>query len=136
MKRHQLLDGLRGYFLLFMLLNHLWFEGGNPIALVNHNQLGFVEDAQGVILISGLIVGLYYGRLHSTGRGAEAVRRLRARIPRVARAAARASDGAGGRCGARRPAEPGARVNRHGRGTGPPARQRYRDSETPGCRYG
>ncbi|AWK86496.1 OpgC family protein [Azospirillum thermophilum] len=80
MQRLELLDGLRGYFLVFMLLNHLWFDGGNPIALINHNQLSFVEDAQGFILISGLIVGLYYGRLHAAGREAEAGLRLRARV--------------------------------------------------------
>lgn len=80
MNRLHLLDGMRGYFLVFMLLNHLWFDGGNPIALINHNQLSFVEDAQGFILISGLIVGLYYGRLHATGRAAEANLRIRSRI--------------------------------------------------------
>lgn len=80
MTRHHLLDGLRGYFLVFMLVNHIWFDGGNPVALVNHNQLAFVEDAQGFILISGLIVGLYYGRLYAAGRDEEAGKRLRARV--------------------------------------------------------
>lgn len=79
MKRQALLDGLRGYFLVVMLVDHLWFDGGNPAALVNHNQLAFVEDAQGFILLSGLIVGLCYGRLCASGRGAEAAARLRAR---------------------------------------------------------
>ena len=48
MNRLEILDGLRGYFLVFMLLNHLSFTGGYLLVKVNHAEFGFVEDAQGL----------------------------------------------------------------------------------------
>lgn len=62
MKRYEIIDGLRGYFLVFMLINHLVFVGGYWMLLVNHNQLAFVEDAQGFVFLSGLLVGMVYSR--------------------------------------------------------------------------
>lgn len=62
MKRYEIIDGLRGYFLVFMLVNHLVFVGGYWMLLVNHNQLAFVEDAQGFVFLSGLLVGMVYSR--------------------------------------------------------------------------
>jgi len=61
MRRVPLLDGLRGYFLLFMLLTHL-FGGAYALVRVNHAELGFVQDAQGFVFLSGLLVGALYGR--------------------------------------------------------------------------
>ncbi len=40
------LDGMRGYFLVFMMLNHLIFTGGYLLVEINHRQFTFVEDAQ------------------------------------------------------------------------------------------
>lgn len=62
MPRYGLIDGLRGFFLVFMLVNHLVFEGGYWMQNVNHNKLAFVEDAQGFVFLSGLMIGLVYGR--------------------------------------------------------------------------
>ncbi len=62
MKRYEIIDGLRGYFLVFMLINHLIFAGGYWMLLINHNQLVFVEDAQGFVFLSGLLIGMVYGR--------------------------------------------------------------------------
>ena len=62
MKRYELIDGLRGYFLVFMLINHLVFVGGYWMLLVNHNQLAFVEDAQGFVFLSRLLVGMVDSR--------------------------------------------------------------------------
>ncbi|MCE6959581.1 OpgC domain-containing protein [Cereibacter sphaeroides] len=62
MPRSGLLDGMRGYFLVFMLLNHLVFQGSFWLVQINHRQLAFVEDAQGFIFLSGLLVGLVQGR--------------------------------------------------------------------------
>ncbi|NEI72937.1 DUF1624 domain-containing protein [Rhizobium lusitanum] len=62
MKRYEIIDGLRGYFLVFMLINHLVFVGGYWMLLVNHDQLAFVEDAQGFVFLSGLLVGMVYSR--------------------------------------------------------------------------
>ncbi|WP_051558989.1 OpgC family protein [Allorhizobium undicola] len=62
MKRLDVLDGMRGYFLVFMMLNHLIFTGGYLLVEFNHRQLTFVEDAQGFVFMSGLLVGMVYGR--------------------------------------------------------------------------
>jgi hypothetical protein len=62
MKRFDLIDGMRGYFLVFMLINHLIFAGGYWLVKVNHNQLAFVEDAQGFVFLSGLLIGMVYAR--------------------------------------------------------------------------
>ena len=61
-KRYEIIDGLRGYFLVTMLLNHLIFIGGNWMLSINQNQLAFVESAQGFILLSGLLAGMIYSR--------------------------------------------------------------------------
>ncbi|MGF9693443.1 OpgC domain-containing protein [Rhizobium sp. 0TCS1.26] len=62
MKRYDLIDGMRGYFLVFMLINHLIFAGGYWLVQINHNQLAFVEDAQGFVFLSGLLIGMVYVR--------------------------------------------------------------------------
>lgn len=62
MKRFEIIDGLRGYFLVFMLINHLVFAGGYWLVKINHNQLAFVEDAQGFVFLSGLLIGMVYVR--------------------------------------------------------------------------
>jgi len=61
MTRIALLDGLRGYFLVFMLITHL-FGGKYALVRVNHAELGFVQDAQGFVFLSGLLVGALYAR--------------------------------------------------------------------------
>lgn len=62
MRRVELIDGLRGYFLVSMLLTHLTFAGGYVLVKINHAQLGFVQDAQGFVFLSGLLVGAIYAR--------------------------------------------------------------------------
>ncbi|MEO3997360.1 OpgC domain-containing protein [Mesorhizobium sp. CAU 1732] len=62
MKRLDIIDGMRGYFLVFMLINHLVFVGGYWLVEINHRQLAFVEDAQGFVFLSGLLIGLVYAR--------------------------------------------------------------------------
>ena len=59
-KRLDIIDGMRGYFLVFMLINHLVFVGGYWLVEVNHRQFAFVEDAQGFVFLSGLLIGLVY----------------------------------------------------------------------------
>lgn len=58
MRRLDVLDGMRGYFLIFMVLNHLVLQGGLWLAAINHRQLMFVEDAQGFVFLSGMLIGL------------------------------------------------------------------------------
>jgi len=62
MRRLEVIDGLRGYFLVFMFLNHLSFAGGYLLARVNFAELGFVQSAQGFVFLSGLLVGMIYTR--------------------------------------------------------------------------
>jgi hypothetical protein len=62
MKRLEILDGLRGYFLVFMFLNHLSFAGGYLLVRINHAEISFVEGAQGFVFLSGLLIGLVHSR--------------------------------------------------------------------------
>ena len=62
MKRLDVIDGMRGYFLVFMLINHLVFAGGYWLVEINHRQFTFVEDAQGFVFLSGLLIGMVYAR--------------------------------------------------------------------------
>lgn len=62
MRRLDIIDGMRGYFLVFMLINHLVFVGGYWLVEINHRQFAFVEDAQGFVFLSGLLIGLVYAR--------------------------------------------------------------------------
>ncbi len=62
MSRLTILDGLRGYFLVFMFLNHLTFTGDYLLVKINHGELGFVESAQGFVFLSGLLAGLIHSQ--------------------------------------------------------------------------
>ena len=75
MRRLELLDGLRGYFLVFMALNHVYFAGGLTLKHLNHAEIGFVEDAQGFVFMSGLLIGMVYAkRMSKDGFRAGAMR--------------------------------------------------------------
>jgi hypothetical protein len=76
MGRLTILDGLRGYFLVFMFLNHLTFAGDYLLVKINHDELGFVEGAQGFVFLSGLLAGLVHGQRmirHGFGAAASAI---------------------------------------------------------------
>ncbi|PZQ49252.1 MAG: hypothetical protein DI556_11920 [Rhodovulum sulfidophilum] len=62
MRRFEILDGFRGFFLIFMAVAH--FNGllGSWLGRIHHKNFGWVEDAQGFVFISGLVAGLVYGR--------------------------------------------------------------------------
>lgn len=75
MHRLEALDGLRGYFLVFMMLNHLFFRDGYLLVKVNHQEFGYVQDAQGFVFLSGLLIGMVYtGRMKREGFWAGAKR--------------------------------------------------------------
>lgn len=60
--RIQLIDGLRGYFLIMMMMVHL--TGVQPfLSVFSHHKLGYVEDAQGFVFLSGFVIAIVYGRL-------------------------------------------------------------------------
>lgn len=73
MKRIEVLDGMRGYFLLFMLINHLVLQGGIWLEDMNLAQVMFVEDAQGFVFLSGFLIGLVQTQ-RMLRRGAAAMR--------------------------------------------------------------
>lgn len=62
MQRLLVIDGFRGFFLLFMAVAH--YDGliGSWLGKLHHKNFGWVEDAQGFVFLSGLVVGLVYGR--------------------------------------------------------------------------
>lgn len=60
--RLTILDGFRGFFLLFMMVAHANGYIGAAIGHFNHHSIGWVEDAQGFVFISGLVVALVYGK--------------------------------------------------------------------------
>jgi hypothetical protein len=76
MRRLAVLDGMRGYFLVFMMLNHLVLTGGVWLVKINHAELSFVQDAQGFIFLSGLLVGLIYTKYFARGDAPRATRKI------------------------------------------------------------
>lgn len=58
--RYPIIDGFRGFFLIFMMVVHLNLELDTILGKLNHHYLGWVEDAQGFVFISGFVVGLVY----------------------------------------------------------------------------
>lgn len=61
-QRVVVLDGLRGFLIVFMAWNHIWFQEGFVLGWLHFGELGFVTSAQGFIFMAGLMVGLIYGR--------------------------------------------------------------------------
>jgi hypothetical protein len=59
--RIAVIDGFRGIFLIFMLVIHANEVLKTTVGKLNHHYFGWVEDAQGFVFMSGLVVGLVYG---------------------------------------------------------------------------
>lgn len=59
--RYTILDGFRGFFLVFMGVVHCNAILNTIVGKLNHHYFGWVQDAQGFVFISGLVVGLVYG---------------------------------------------------------------------------
>ncbi len=55
------IDGFRGIFLVFMMIIHVNDILHTTFGKLNHHYFGWVEDAQGFVFLSGLVVGLVYG---------------------------------------------------------------------------
>ncbi len=79
--RLTLLDGFRGFFLLFMMIAHVNGSFDAILGKYNHHALGWVEDAQGFVFISGFVVGLVYTkallRRGPAGMGSAVLHRIR-----------------------------------------------------------
>ncbi len=72
------LDGLRGYFLVIMLLNHLAFPRRITLQSFTRFEYALGVDAQGFVFLSGLLAGLVYtAHLRRNGFGAAASRMRR-----------------------------------------------------------
>lgn len=61
------IDGFRGIFLLFMMIAHGDVIVDTVAGKLNHHRFGWVEDAQGFVFMSGLVVGLVYGGRYLRG---------------------------------------------------------------------
>ena len=59
--RLTVIDGFRGAFLVFMVIIHANDVLKTTFGKLNHHYFGWVEDAQGFVFMSGLVVGLVYG---------------------------------------------------------------------------
>jgi hypothetical protein len=59
--RLTIVDGFRGIFLVFMMVVHANQILKTTFGQLNHHSFGWVEDAQGFVFMSGLVVGLVYG---------------------------------------------------------------------------
>lgn len=64
MGRLDILDGLRGWCLVFMTITHLHIHGDYLLGYLHFNQLTFADSAQAFIFLSGLLVGLVGVRQH------------------------------------------------------------------------
>ncbi len=73
MNRLVILDGFRGYFLLFMAVAHYNGLIGTWLGHLHHQYFGWVEDAQGFVFISGLVVGLVYGKKYLRNPSVKAI---------------------------------------------------------------
>lgn len=71
--RYTILDGFRGFFLLFMAVIHFNGPVGSWLANLHHQHFGWVEDAQGFVFISGMVVGMVYGRKFLKAPGVRAI---------------------------------------------------------------
>ncbi|MAQ83758.1 MAG: hypothetical protein CMH12_11060 [Maritimibacter sp.] len=60
--RIDILDGFRGWFLICMTMGHLALLLASGIGRRLNHQFGFPDVAQGFVLLSGLIIGIVYGR--------------------------------------------------------------------------
>lgn len=58
MKRLDFLDGLRGFFVLTMMLSHLVLYDGVWLQYLHFREVMFVESTQGFVFVSGLMFGL------------------------------------------------------------------------------
>ena len=56
--RISIVDGWRGFFLIFMTVTHVNETFGALIGKLNHHAVGWVEDAQGFVFISGFVTAL------------------------------------------------------------------------------
>lgn len=59
--RLTVIDGFRGVFLVFMMIIHANDILKTTFGKLNHHYFGWVEDAQGFVFMSGLVIGLVYG---------------------------------------------------------------------------
>lgn len=56
------LDGLRGMFMVFMVTTHFAVLYPAELQYLKFHYFGYVEDAQGFVFLSGVTVGIAYGR--------------------------------------------------------------------------
>lgn len=56
------IDGIRGFFLISMTMGHIAFFVRTEVGWLTHHSAGFVDAAQGFVTLSGIVVGLVFGK--------------------------------------------------------------------------
>jgi hypothetical protein len=82
-RRNLAIDGLRGFCLLLMTMDHL---PGNPMARVSnwrYGPFGFFTAASGFVLLSGWVTGQVYGRYRQARGGKAVIRRILHRMAKL-----------------------------------------------------
>lgn len=81
--RISMIDGFRGYFLINMMIVHLNWGLQTTLGRLNHHKLGWVEDAQGFVLLSGFVIGVVYGKKIIVGSSQAATSSLWRRLRKL-----------------------------------------------------
>ena len=76
MGRIEVLDGLRGWCLVFMTITHLHLNGNYLLGYLHFNQITFADSAQAFIFLSGFLVGLIGVKQHARQGSAPVARRF------------------------------------------------------------
>jgi hypothetical protein len=76
MGRIEILDGLRGWCLVFMMITHLHINGDFLLGYLHFNELILADSAQAFIFLSGLLVGIIGVRQHGRDGAAPVARRF------------------------------------------------------------
>ena len=56
------IDGLRGFLLISMTMGHIAFFIRTDLGPLTHHSEGFVDAAQGFVTLSGVVIGLVFGK--------------------------------------------------------------------------
>lgn len=81
--RITIIDGFRGFFLVFMMIVHANEILHTTLGKLNHHYVGWVEDAQGFVFLSGLVVGIVYSGTMIRGGADAMTRRIHARMKTI-----------------------------------------------------
>lgn len=65
--RYPIVDGFRGFFLVFMTLSHASYAFGSQLRRLSYHSVGWADAAHGFVFLSGLVIGMVYVRKYQKG---------------------------------------------------------------------